>query len=242
VLTHSAGTVSEEQNGGVSLAVSCPRCGGEVRPPDLMRSGWLCDRDGLVDPLHTWSHISAEILSAVRDRVRRSNGEDGTMSLWCPWPLMRGWTVTGVGWAGDDRTGVRATAVALSGPAPLQDGPADAVFVAEEMGVGLGAGLAGMPGPDPGPGLGQAVASAEADAKVRVEAHPCPLWMVPSLEDRSAYAGEAQGRWLSVIIWPAAAGYLLAEEIILRDLVDYLPTELVFGAPSWRLRAGRQGG
>jgi hypothetical protein len=45
-----------------------------------------------------------------------------------------------------------------------------------------------------------------------------------------------------VIIWPATAGYLLAEEIILRDLVDYLPTELVFGAPSWRLRPGAGGG
>jgi hypothetical protein len=230
-----------EHNGRVSLAVSCPRCGGPVRPPDLMRSGWLCDRDGTVDPLHTCSHISADILSDARDRVRRANGRDGTMSLWCPWPLMKGWTVTGVAWAGDNRTGVRATAVALSGPAPLQDGPADAVFVAEEIGVGLGAGLAGIPGLDPGPALEQAVASTEANAKVRIESHPSPLWAVPSLEDRSAYAGEAQGRWLSVVIWPAAAGFILAEEIILHDLVEYLPTELVFGAPSFRLRPGRQG-
>jgi hypothetical protein len=206
-----------------------------------MRSGWRCDRDGTVDPLHTCTHISGEIVSNVRDRIRHANGADGTMSLWCPWPLLKDWTVTGVGWAGDDRSGVRATAMALTGPAPLHDGPADAVFVAEEVGVGLGAGLAGIPGPDPGLALGQAVASS-ANAKVRVENHPTPLWTVPSLADRSAYAGEAQGRWLSVIIWPATAAYLLAEEITLRDLVDYLPTELVFGAPSWRLRPGATGG
>jgi len=36
--------------------------------------------------------------------------EEGVaVSLWCPWPLLPGWTVTGVGWAGDDRTGVCRT-------------------------------------------------------------------------------------------------------------------------------------
>lgn len=44
--------------------------------------------------------------------------------------------------AGDERTGARATAVALAGPSPL-GGPADLVLVAEEPGVGLGARLAG---------------------------------------------------------------------------------------------------
>ncbi len=33
------GTAGRAQNGSVSLAVSCPRCGGVVRPPDLMHSG-----------------------------------------------------------------------------------------------------------------------------------------------------------------------------------------------------------
>lgn len=207
-----------------------------------MRSGWLCDVDGVIDPLHTYTQISAEILAAVRDRVRAANGVDGTMPLWCPWPLLTGWTVTGVGWVGDDRTGVRATAVTLSGPAPLEAGPADMAFVAEEPGVGLGTGLAGLPGPDAGLALGQAVRSGGADAKVRVGTHPSPLWAVASRADRSAYVGEARGRWLSVITWPAAAGYLLAEEIMVHDLVEHLPSELVFGAPSWRLRPIAQGG
>jgi len=196
----------------------------------------------VVDPLYTADAISAEIVSALRERVRSANGDDGTMPVWVPWPLPSGWTMTGAAWAGDDRTGVRATGVALTGPAPLQDGPADMVVVAEEPGVGLGAGLAGVPGPDLGPALSPVVESSPADAKVRVGAHPSPLWAVPSAPDRSAYVGAARGRWLSVITWPASAGYLLAEELVLADLVDELPAGLVCGAPSWRLRPIAHGG
>jgi hypothetical protein len=42
--------------------------------------------------------------------------------------------------------------------------------------------------------------------------------------------------WLYVITWPAQAGYLLAEEILLHDLTESIPSELVFGAPTRRLR------
>jgi hypothetical protein len=47
--------------------------------------------------------------------------------------------------------------------------------------------------------------------------------------------GEANGVWLVGIAWPASAGYLLADELVLSDLVDWLPPELVYGAPSARL-------
>jgi hypothetical protein len=200
-----------------------------VRPPDLMHSDWRCDDCGPVLPLHVAQHISAEIVAAARDRVLAS---DSRVPLWCPWPLLPGWTVTGVAWAGDDRSGPRATAMALSGPAPLADGPADVVFVAEEPGVGLGNRLAGIPGPDPGPYLRDALETTAAHAKVKAAGHPTPLWAVRSLEDRSTYVGEAKGMWLFAIAWPAAAGYLLADRILLHDLVDSLPSELVFGAPS----------
>ncbi len=45
------------------------------------------------------------------------------------------------------------------------------------------------------------------------------------------YVGEARAMWLYAIAWPAPAGYLLADGIVLHDLVDSLPSELVFGAP-----------
>lgn len=214
----------------------CCRCGGEVRPPDLMHSEWRCDLCGPVAPLHTTGHISADIVAAVAARLRRGDGDDGVVPLWCPWPLLPGWTVTGVAWAGDDRTGPRATALALSGPSPVAVGPADMVFLAEEPGVGLGTSLAGVPGPDPGPALNRAVEEGPPHAKVRAGGHPSPLWAVPSLEDRSAYVGEARGMWLYAVTWPSPAGYVLAENIVLHDLAESQPSELVFGAPSMRLR------
>jgi len=201
-----------------------------------MHTAWRCDACGPVAPLHAAGGISAEIVAAVGQRVRTGNGADGRMPVWCPWPLPAGWTVTGIAWAGDERTAARATAVALSGPAPLGDGPADAVFVAEEPGVGLGTGLAGFAGPDPGADFPAEVAGIAAPVKVRAGGHPTPLWSVAAAEDRSVYAGEARGMWLYAITWPAPAGYLLAESIVLHDLAQSVPADLVFGAPSGRLR------
>jgi hypothetical protein len=173
--------------------------------------------------------ISVDVLAGVRGRVLAGAGRP--TPLWCPWPLIPGWTVTGVAWAGDERSGPRATAVALSGPAPLADGPADAVIVAEEPGVGLGNALAGLPGIDPGLGL----SDFGPGAKVHVAGHPTPLWAVASPADRSTYVGEARAMWLYVIGWPAHAGYVLAEDLWLCDLVDRIPAELVFGAATRRL-------
>jgi len=204
-----------------------------------MHADWRCDFCGPVDPLRVFESISAEVLAAVCGHVTAT---DRQVPLWCPWPLLPKWTVTGVAWAGDERTGPRASATVLSGPAPLADGPADMVLVAEEPGVGLGACLAGVGGPDPGLSFPDAVGSSHADAKVKAAGHPAPLWAIKSPEDRSAYVGEAMGLWLYAITWPASAGYLLAEEILLHDLTDTIPAELVYGAPSRRLRPVVSGG
>jgi hypothetical protein len=182
-----------------------------------------------VAPLHVAGSISADVLGAVTARIHAGAGRPAP--LWCAWPLLPGWMVTGVGWAGDERVGPRATALALSGPAPLADGPADAVVVAEEPGVGLGNALAGMVGLDPGPHL----SDSGPPAKVRADGHPTPLWSVTSPTDRSVYVGEARGMWLYAIAWPAHAGYVLAEDVWLCDLADRIPAELVFGAPTRRL-------
>ncbi|WP_307804015.1 DUF6758 family protein [Micromonospora echinofusca] len=220
----------------MSVAVSCPRCGGRVRAPDLMNSDWRCAGCGPVPPYHVPANVGPEILASAAERIR---GGKSPMPLWCPWPLPSGWTVTGVGWAGDDRGGVRATVVACAGPAPLGGGPADLILVAEEPGVGLGTRYAGIPGPDPGPELVGALTEPGPGhpehlphAKIRAGGHPTPLWPVGSPTDRSAYAGEARGIWLHAIAWPASAGHVLAEEIVLQDLTEWTPPELVYGAPS----------
>ncbi|MTK01537.1 hypothetical protein FF096_05730 [Micromonospora sp. CP22] len=199
-----------------------------------------CPDCGPVAPLHVPERIGAEIVASVVDLIQTAaRPAQPTVPLWCPWPLPPGWTATGVAWAGDDRLGVRATAVACAGPAPLGGGPADLIFVAEEPGVGLGARYAGVSGPDAGPELAEALADPGPGhpghvgrAGIRVAGHPTPLWLVNSLSDRSAYAGEALGMWLYAIAWPASAGHLLAEDVLLHDLVEWTPPELVYGAPS----------
>ena len=156
---------------------------------------------------------------------------DARVPLWVPWPLPIGWLVTGFLHAGDERTGSRACAVALSGPA-LLSGPADMLLVAEEIGVGLGAYFAGLDGPDPG----GAFDSSPPHAKAEIRGHPVPLWAVEAEPDRAVYVGEALGRWLWAVLWPSDAGVLMLERLNLRDLRDPdMELDLPYGAGCPRL-------
>ena len=208
-----------------------------MRPPDLMHTEWRCDRCGPGPPLHLPAHINADVLRSVVATLSR---DPRPLPLWCPWPLPDGWTVTGVGWVGDDRSGARASVLAAAGPTPLTGGPADLLLVAELPGTGLANRYAGLGGPDPGPLLTEAMAGQPAHAKPRLDRRPTPLWSVPSAPECSTYVGEARGLWLIAVTWPPNAGYLLVEDVTLQDLVDYLPPELVFGAPTTRLRQGAE--
>jgi hypothetical protein len=156
--------------------------------------------------------------------------QQATVPVWLLWPLPPGWLVTGFSGAGDERTGMRASAVALSGPNPL-GGPADLVIVAEEPGVGLGAGLVGLPGPDPGDGF----ASGQSHGSVQVGNHEAPLWLVES-DNTAAFAGEVEGSWLWVLLWPDTAGVMLVEPLPLRDLrTTEQDIDVPFGALSTHL-------
>ena len=206
-----------------------------MRPPDLMHSTWRCDADGDVLPLHVAKHVDAQIVEAVRGKVLAA---ERPVPMWCPWPMPSGWTVSGTGWAGDDRSGARATIVACSGPGPVEHGPADVLLIAEEPGTGLGARFAGIPGPDPGKELVAEFRDRAPQAWVRAAGRPTPLWVIESPEDRAAYVGEALGLWLYVVMWPPAAGFVLAEDLLLHDLGESVPTQLRFGAPSPYLHGG----
>ncbi len=201
----------------------CPRCMVVVRPPGPWSSAWSCTRHGEVAPLQPVARPSAEVLAGVVAQA--------AVPVWLPWPLPTGWLVTGAAWAGDERTGARAVVTACSGPAPL-GGVADLLVVAEEPGVGLGAFLAGLTGPDPGwPDPGSA-----PQAKVHAAGHPTSLWCVSGVPDRAVYVGEAKADWLWVLLWPEAAGLLLAEEVSLTDLCELdRPLDPPFGALCPRL-------
>lgn len=155
---------------------------------------------------------------------------DAQVPVWVPRPLPSGWTVTGVGWAGDARTGAMASLIALSGPSPSL-GPADLIIVAEEPGIGLGARFAGLVGPDPGESPDRA-----PDLKIEAAGHPTPLWRTAQAEGRCTFVGEAKAQWLWTILWPEPAWRIL-DKVTLHDLRDggHPELELVFGAPTPRL-------
>jgi len=206
----------------VTALLSCPRCSQPLRPPGLMSSDWSCSAHGAVEPYAAVPHASPQ---AVQQLGARSQ-----VPLWSPLPLLPGWTLSGLGAAGGQRSPARASVVALSGPSPL-GGPADLVLVAEEPGVGLGARFAGLDVLDPGP-LG-----GTPDAKLLASGHPTPLWSLPSDADRAVYVGEAGGVWLWAVLWPAAAELLLLEHVELHDLRHdaHAALDLPVGAPSPRL-------
>lgn len=212
----------------MTAMVSCPRCLGTLRAPNVWSSDWKCETHGAVLPYRV---VPGPHAGGLRHRLAAPG-----VPVWMPWPMPVGWVVTGLATVGDERSGVRASALALSGP-NLSGGAADLVIVAEDPGVGLGARLAGITGPDPGE-LGERP-DARPDAKVRAAHHPTPLWDVPTSEDCDALYGEARGVWLSMVFWPSGAGLLLEEDLSLVDLrdqperVDAVP----YGAPCPHLAA-----
>lgn len=180
-----------------------------MRAPGLFTDNWTCAVHGAVSPLQPVLPPSVESLDAAVRRAR--------VPVWMPWPLPVGWLYSGIAYAGDDRSGAHAVALACTGPAPL-GGAGELVVVAEEVGVGLGARFAGLPGPDPGGGL---VSGRLAPAKVLAAGHPTPLWCVAEApDDRAVYAGEALGLWLWVVLWPGKAGHLVYDDVVLTDLRD----------------------
>ena len=187
-----------------------------------MSSDWTCAEHGAVAP---YTAVPRPTPEAARQLAGRA-----AVPLWTPLPLLPGWTLAGLATAGDERTGARATAVALGGPCPI-GGPADLVLVAEEPGVGLGGRIAGTGVLDPGPCGGA------PDAKVLASGHDTPLWRCPSADDRVAFVGEAKGVWLWAVLWPPAAELVLIEHVELHDLraEAHEHLDLPVGAASTRL-------
>lgn len=182
-----------------------------------MSSDWSCEQHGRVQP-YFGGH--PEHLTQVCGHAR--------VPVWAPRPLLHGWTLGGLGWCGDERTGATATLLALAGPSPL-GGPADLLLVAEEPGIGLGARIAGLDDLDPGN-----IVTGAPEAKILAQGHPTPLWRSASADDRVAFVGEASGVWLWAVLWPPAAELVLMEHVDLHDL-RLEPQQLPLGAPSPRL-------
>lgn len=209
------------------LLPGCPRCSEQVS---------LGGTDGTVAcPVHgpvpaLW-RAAAPSYDAFGVHLLAADG----FPTYLPWPLAAGWRVSDFAYVAGPR-GARATMTCCSGTSEL-DGPVDLVVVAEEPATGLGARLAGLDG-DPGPEVGHGPSA----ARVRLDGHPVALWPVSTSAadpdfDRSVVVGEAHGRWLWLVLRPASAVLLLAEDPLLRDVAGDGPAlvELEFGgpAPGW---------
>ena len=208
---------------------TCPHCAGPLHPPDIWSSDWTCGVHGAVLPRQPPRRPGPDGLAAVLHEAR--------VPVWTPWPLPLGWLVTGFATVGDERTGARATAVAVSGPG-LLGGPADMLLIAEEPGVGLGAHFAGLDGPDPGGAFEASPPHVRLD--IGGPSATCdrtvPMWAVDGLPDRAVYVGEAMGNWLWTVLWPADAGVLMLDRRRVLDLREPgLEIDLPYGAYSPRL-------
>jgi hypothetical protein len=212
----------------MSLVVGCPRCAVPLARP-LPGAGWVCAEHGPIVPLWRPGQASYE---GFAEHLRLA----GDFPTYLPWPMSPGWRVTDFAVVGTGERPARATLTICSGTSEL-DGPVDLVVVAEEAGIGLGARCAGTRHDDPGDEVGQGPPS----VKVRVENQVVSLWPVSvSLGgdlDRSVVAGEAQGRWLWIVLRPASAVLLLHDDWILRDVsglgAPLLETPFGGAAPFW---------
>ncbi|NIZ93193.1 DUF6758 family protein [Kineococcus rubinsiae] len=189
----------------------CPRCDAAVRAPSIWHNGSTCAVHGEVVPLQPAQPADSRHLEWV--------AAHSDVPVWLPWPLPDGWLLTGTRCVRDEKHAAQAVVVAASGPhhgSPGGSPVADLLLVSERPGTGLGAHLAGRDDVDPGDGL---VTGAPA-ARPHAAGASTPLWGVESEGDRAVLVGEAGGVWLWALLWPAAAGATLLDDLSLVDLRD----------------------
>lgn len=208
----------------MSLAASCPRC----TSPLQQRAGrWSCLQHGDVEPLWRPERVDYETFAELVGRA-------GDLPTYLPWPMSPGWSIADFGCVAG--AGPSATVTSVAGMSDL-DGEVEVSIVAEDPGVGLGARVAGSRHTDPGDQVGIGPPA----VRVRAGGRTVPMWVVDVDSDdlltRSVFAGEADGRWLWLVLRPASAALLLHDEWLLADVTGFGPNalEMPFGGPrpSW---------
>jgi hypothetical protein len=207
------------------LRVGCPRCSAPVG--ETGAGGWSCPEHGEVVPL--WRPESA-----TYDEFAGHLGRTTSFPTYLPWPLGPGWSISDFAAVAPKHGQAVASMTCVSGTSAL-DGPVDVVVVSEEAGTGLGPRIAGLAdGADPGREIGEG----PAPVRVRLESRAVGLWPVSVSGsdgelDRSVLLGEAEGRWLWLVLRPASAILLLRDDWILRDVSATGPglVALPFGGP-----------
>lgn len=213
----------------MSLVAGCPRCSTPVAPHGEVEAGHVsCPEHGVVRAL--W-RAGEPTYDGFVEHLGRADG----LPTYLPWPLAAGWQVCDFAVAPGE-----AILTVVAGPSD-PDGEVEIAMVAEEAGVGLGQRLARTGPPHPG------LWSDPPSARIRVEGQPVPLWPVSLFDDgpdgvpegdwdRSVLAGESAGRWLWLVVRPAAAVLMLGEDWLLRDVSGLGPAlvEVPFGGSATR--------
>lgn len=205
----------------MALQVTCPRCPTPLRQ---RADGWACRHHGAVLPLR---RPAVAAYGSFVEHLRIAEG----FPTYLPWPLSATWQVTDfavVGEAGH----AQATLTCVAGTT-TRDGHVEITVVAEETGIGLGARCAGLVHSDPGPQIHHALPG----PRIRIDQQTLPLWPL-TVEgaglERSVVAGEADGRWLWLVLRPASALLLLTEGWALTDLsqMGAALLDVPFGGPA----------
>ncbi len=199
----------------MSLTATCPRCG---EPAVARADRWQCWVHGEVAPL--WSPESPDYGTLIEHLERAGN-----LPTWLPWPLGDGGAVSDFG-SVEGPSATFATSTFMSDV----EGLVEITVLTEEPGVGIGARCAGVADWQPSPD----VRLQPRAATLRIDGHPISLWPVSTaplpdalpdeasapeaILDRSAFVGEADGRWLWVVLRPASAALLLLDDWSLEDL------------------------
>lgn len=135
--------------------------------------------------------------------------------LWVPWPPPTGWRFCGLAHGAVARDNGSGTVACWSGTDPFGD-PVEALFICEEAGAGVGGLFAGLSTHYPPPGVGVGSPHARFD----VAGRPASVWQVDAAHDRSVYVGEAAGRWLWVVLYPAEGSAVVVSPVTLVDARD----------------------
>jgi hypothetical protein len=221
----------------VPLAASCPRC---TSPVTGEGQAFTCAVHGPIDPLWRPDEVDYDAFAELVGRI-------DDIPTYLPWPMSPGWSISDFGCVGDAHR-VRATVTTTVGTSDL-DGEVEVTIVSEDPGIGLGSRCAATSYDDPG----QQIGNGPPSIHVRAGGRTVPMWLVDDHGEgppadreltvahlidaevlaRAVFAGEADGRWLWLVMRPASAALLLHDDWLLADVTGFGPEalEMPFGGP-----------
>ncbi|MGN6162460.1 MAG: DUF6758 family protein [Marmoricola sp.] len=200
------------------LLLSCPRCARDVKVSSKAKRGSHlgtveCPVHGIQTPLARPHAVDIEGLREVSELLPER-------SIYLPWPMSPGWAIADFGCV----AGTDSATFSVTIGSTVPDGRVEVSVISEDPGVGVGARCAGLAGVDPGRHLGVDVGGERPAAYVRIDSGAVAWWIMLSLVavadllETTAFAGEADGRWLWVVIRPASAALLMRDDWLLTDI------------------------